>query len=43
MEITTTTNEIGLITPVQFTSPDGTINSRDLNQCSAQNGLFKDT
>ena len=41
-KITTTTNEIGLITPVQFTSPDGTINSRDLNQCSAQNGLFKD-
>ena len=41
-DITTTTNEIGLITPVQFSSPDGTINSRDLNQCSAQNGLFKD-
>jgi hypothetical protein len=40
--VETSTNEIGLITPTQFSSPDGTINSRDLNQCSAQNGLFND-
>jgi hypothetical protein len=39
-DIETSTNEIGLITPTKFSSPDGTINSRDLNQCSAQNGLF---
>jgi hypothetical protein len=39
-KIETSTNEIGLISPTQFVSPDGSINSRDLSQCSAQNGLF---
>ena len=38
-KITTTTNEIGLLVPSVFRSPDGSINSRDLNQCSAEAGI----
>ncbi len=38
-KITTTTNEIGLLVPAVFRSPDGSINSRDLNQCSAEVGI----
>ncbi len=39
--IKTTTNQIGLLVPSIFRSPDGSINSRDLNQCSAQVGFAK--
>lgn len=38
-KISTTTNEIGLLVPAVFRSPDGSINSRDLNQCSAEVGI----
>lgn len=34
-----TTNDIGLLQPIQFTSPEGGINERDINQCVTETGL----
>lgn len=33
------TSDIGLLQPVQFTSPDGGINERDIDQCITETGL----
>ena len=34
-----TTSDIGLLQPAQFTSPDGGINERDVDQCITETGL----
>lgn len=33
------TSDIGLLQPVQFTSPEGGLNERDINQCITETGL----
>lgn len=37
--ISFSTSDIGLLQPVQFTSPDGGINERDIDQCVTETGL----
>lgn len=34
-----TTSDIGLLQPTQFTSPEGGLNERDINQCVTETGL----
>ena len=40
--ITTRTSEIGLIEPVKFFGPSGSIDERDVNQCAAESGFDGD-
>ncbi|CAB4877877.1 unannotated protein [freshwater metagenome] len=37
--IETTTDKIGLINPSVFQSPDGSLNTRDINQCLSETGI----
>lgn len=37
--VTTRTSEIGLIEPVKFFGPNGSIDERDVNQCAAESGF----